>query len=75
MKIRDLVIRLRPGEKLYISVDTWVNDDGERTWTGPLTEAQMLAYWNHTIGPMTEENGNLRCIIYFDRGGGDVANH
>lgn len=69
MKISDLVPRLKPQERLYISIDTWVNDDGERKWAGPLSEAQVYAYWNHTIGPMKEEPGKVYCIIYAKREG------
>ena len=73
MKISDLVPRLKPQERLYISIDTWVDDNGQRKWSGPLSEAQMYAYWNHTIGPMHEEAGKIYCIIYYTKSGG--VNH
>lgn len=70
MRMSDFAQCMAPGTKLYISIDVEVDKNGNRKWYGPLTDAQILAYWNHIIGPTHyEANGEVYCIIYSHAGG------
>ena len=70
MKLGEFVQCLMPAMKLYISITTWLDNKGNRLWNGPLTDAQMLAYWDcEVIKTHSDAEGKVYCIIYKRAGG------
>lgn len=77
MRLHELARKLRPGQRLRISEITAVEPldpederprDGlqekgtRRWWTPPLTDAQILAYWNRIVLKMERPAGGK--VVY-----------
>ena len=65
MRVCDIVRLMRPWQRLKISGEKQVDENGNHIWTETLTDAQKLAYWNLEVvkQEIKQETMTIYCII------------
>lgn len=63
MQFGELVKELQPGQRVKISIHGSFTREGKRIWSNTLTDAQMLAYWTHTVIRHKTVGDTVACIL------------
>lgn len=61
--VLDLVREMESGQRIRLSIEGWINTEGEQKWSSALTDAQIMAYAEKIISHARIEDGTWYCIV------------
>lgn len=63
MRFGEVVQNLQPGQRVRISFPKAISREGKRMWSETLTDARMLAYWDHKVVKHRTVENTVGCIL------------